>query len=262
MSKTLALKHYFGKELAVRLTSLIRPHYPPFPAEAFVECVSMQVEPLELKARVAIISEELQRALRLDYGSQLDILLRILGPENDKETGMFTEGYFLMPVAHFVERYGIHDFERSMDALYEITKRHTAEYALRPYLQNYPELCMKRLEEWSKDGNLHVRRLVSEGTRTRLPWAKRIDVLMGDPLCNLTLLEPLLNDPSAYVRKSVANHLNDLSKDHKELTLAWMEDKLHRDWIQGPRMIRHAVRHLLKARDEDALALVDRFLVQ
>lgn len=143
-----------------------------------------------------------------------------------------------------------------MHALYEITKRHTSEYAVRPYLQEYPNQSMELLQAWSKDSNFHIRRLVSEGTRPRLPWAKRINVLGGDPLLNLALLEPLLEDSSKYVRPSVANHLNDLLKDHKQLTLQWLADRIQSGWEPERSMFRHALRTLLKQQDQSAIAML------
>ncbi|UUZ81720.1 DNA alkylation repair protein [Paenibacillus sp. P26] len=250
------LKNYFGEELARRLAELIKPIYPDFPGAHFVNELKKNVGPLELKARVRLMAEELHRTLPFGYPDQIAVLLKILGPENENEHGIFTEGYFLMPVANFVERYGVEHFRISMDALYEITKRHTSEYAIRPYLLYYPEECMETLITWSYDSNFHVRRLVSEGTRPRLPWAKRINVLGGDPLRNLALLEPLLDDNSGYVRRSVANHLNDLTKDHKQVTIKWMADKLSRGWKHGPKMVRHALRSLAKSGDPDALAMM------
>ncbi|WP_282942855.1 DNA alkylation repair protein [Paenibacillus sp. RC67] len=257
MGAHVPLKNYFGEELAVRLANSIKPYYPSFPVDSFVHTVAEQTEPLELKARVRLIAGELHRTLPLDYPDQMGILLNILGPENEREQGMFTEGYFLMPIAYFVEQYGLNHFRISMDALYEITKRHTSEYAIRPYLLHHSAECLETLSTWAFDPNSHVRRLVSEGTRPRLPWAKRIEVLNGDPLQNLALLEPLLDDRSDYVRKSVANHLNDLTKDYKQITIHWMANKLSDGWEHGSSVVRHALRSLIKSGDPDALAMLN-----
>lgn len=256
MGTYMPLKDYFGKELALRLADLIKPVYPDFPSDRFVHAVERQAKPLELKGRVRLIADELHRAIPLDYPDQIAVLMHVLGPENEAERGMFSEGYFLMPIADFVERYGLGHFRISMDALYEITKRHTSEYAIRPYLRHYPDACMEMLNIWSRDANLHVRRLVSEGTRPRLPWAKRMDALMGDPLRNLALLEPLRDDASAYVRRSVANHLNDLTKDYRQATLQWIAEKLQAGWAHGPATVRRALRTLVKRKDPDALAII------
>lgn len=256
MSESKALKDYFGVELAYHLSSLIKPHFPSFPSDSFVQSVEIQFKPLELKGRVAVITDELRKALPDDYLEALSILLKILGPENETEQGMFTNGYFLMPVAHFVEKYGLQHFQPSMNALCEITKRHTSEYALRPYLQSYPDESLNYLNLWLSDPNPHVRRLVSEGTRPRLPWAKRIKAIKGDPSNNLALLFPLLKDSSLYVRKSVANHLNDLTKDYKDTTLNWishLEIKYEGTcWI-----IRHGLRSLVSIEDPEAMSILE-----
>lgn len=255
INKNKALKDYFGLELAHRLSSLIEPNFPSFPSDLFIQSVASQIEPLALKGRVAVISDELKNALPSDYSEALNILLKILGPENETEQGMFTNGYFLMPVAYFVEKYGLQHFDISMNALYEITKRHTSEYAIRPCLQCYPDKCLAYLNNWLYDTNPHVRRLVSEGTRPRLPWAKRIHAIKGNPINNLDLLAPLLKDPSHYVRKSVANHLNDLTKDYKDATLDWLHQLKQKDdninWI-----IRKGLRSLSNSKDPDALELL------
>lgn len=256
MSESIALKVYFGADLAQHLSNLIKPHYPNFPTDLFVESVAIQIEPLQLKGRVAVIADELSNALPTDYSDALNILLNILGPENKSEQGMFTNGYFLMPVAFYVEKYGLQHFEISMHALYEITKRHTSEYAIRPYLDRYPEACLKYLNNWQHDRNPHVRRLVSEGTRPRLPWAKRMKPIKGNPINNLELLAPLLKDPSFYVRKSVANHVNDLTKDYRDTTLDWIY-RLDLTAKETKWIIRHGLRSLANSGDPEALDVLE-----
>lgn len=258
MSSAAALKHYFGVELAELLANLITPYHSGFPARTFIASIADRTGPLELKDRVAAIADELRKALPSDYADALGILLNILGAENETEEGMFTNGYFLMPVAFFVEKYGLEHFDLSMQALYEITKRHTSEYAVRPYLDLYTDECLSLLRRWSHDANVHVRRLVSEGTRPRLPWAKRIDAIKGDPDINLSLLEPLIDDPSFYVRKSAANHVNDLTKDYKEATLNWLAGQIARGGSRDPWFVRHAVRSLIKSDDQAALELLKK----
>src|SRR5690606_15303673 len=123
---------------------------------------------------------------------------------------------------------GLDDFDTSMKALVEITKRHTSEYALRPFLSLDIDRCLVYFQDWVMDPNSHVRRLVSEGTRPRLPWAKKIGPLKNDPLQNIHLLQPLMNDASPYVLKSVANHLNDLSKEYPHVVLTWLQEYVQR----------------------------------
>ncbi|WP_337969939.1 DNA alkylation repair protein [Virgibacillus salexigens] len=258
MSSYIPLKYYFDGELAQFFGYQISLIYPEFPRNSFIKGVNNLVKELELKERVAVISKELHKALGLPYVDAIGILKQMLGPENKTEQGMFANGYFLMPIAHYVEVYGLNDFDVSMDALYEITKRHTSEYAIRPYLLHYEQEMLEKLRIWAIDENAHVRRLVSEGTRPRLPWAKRIDVLSGDPYMNLSLLEPLVTDHSKYVQKSVGNHLNDLSKTYKEETIEWIK-KMHK--LHGKNInwtVKHGLRSLIKVNDQDALAFMHR----
>ncbi|UFT98428.1 DNA alkylation repair protein [Radiobacillus kanasensis] len=256
MGEYIPLKYYFGDKLAVRLSSMILPHYPNFLRDSFISNISRQVEDKELKARVEIITDELQKHLPGDYEEALAILLHILGPENQSEEGMFTKGYFLMPVAFFVEKYGHKHFDVSMHALVEITKRHTSEYAIRPYLALDMDCSLKYLQKWMKDSNPHVRRLVSEGTRPRLPWAKRINPIHNDPNNNLQLLENLMGDSSAYVQKSVANHLNDLSKDFSNVVITWVKEYIHLHKNVNSRLIKHGLRTLVKNGEAEAMEIV------
>ncbi|MUK90315.1 hypothetical protein GMD78_18235 [Ornithinibacillus sp. L9] len=256
MSEYVPLKYYFDAQLAKRLSSLIEAHDSTFPSDSFIHHVSKRVENKELKARVEVIADELHSHLPLDYEQALLILLNILGPENDTEEGMFTNGYFLMPVATFVEKYGQDHFDTSMNAMYEITKRHTSEYAIRPYLARDINRCLAYFQEWKSDSNSHVRRLVSEGTRPRLPWAKKIEPIKNDPRQNLTLIKGLINDPSPYVQKSVANHINDLTKDYSMIVLSWLSEYMDQNNNINSKVIKHGLRTLLKQKDSKAEELV------
>lgn len=137
-----------------------------------------------------------------------------------------------------------------MAANYEITKRFTAEFCVRPFLIEHRGECLKLLKRWATDANPHVRRLVSEGTRPRLPWAMRLPEFQSDPSHTLPLLEMLKDDPELYVRRSVANHLADIAKDHPDVAFdvceSWLRElrksaderrSANRRWV-----VRHAVR--------------------
>jgi 3-methyladenine DNA glycosylase AlkC len=256
MSETTAFKDYFDEEMAWRLGRAIQTVHPPFDVDAFVEQVAPQLPPLELKARVVVFAEALRDFLPSDYPQAVRILRQILGDELAEAEDMFVDGWLLMPVAYFVEAYGLDHFEESVPAMYEITKRHTSEFTIRPFLLRYPEEMLAILQEWVHDPSPHVRRLVSEGTRPRLPWAMRLRPFMEDPTPTLALLEKLKDDPSEYVRRSVANHLNDIAKDHPEQVIEtcrrWQVNASDTTtWI-----IRHALRTLVKAGHPAALALL------
>lgn len=250
------LKSYINRAMVGQLAEQIEQVYAAFAVEPFVEEASGGLEGLKLKERVAFIAAALHKHLPSDYAEALKILLAILGAPELSEEEVLTEWYDLMPLAYFVEAYGLEYFELSMGAMYEITKRHTSEFAVRPFLMRYPERTLERLQAWVTDENLHVRRWVSEGTRPRLPWGSHLPAFIADPQPVLRLLEPLKNDPSLYVRRSVANNLNDISKDHPELviqTLTRWHDGASEEtlWI-----IRHALRTLLKQGHPDALRLL------
>jgi 3-methyladenine DNA glycosylase AlkC len=246
------LKFWFDKDLARLLAEKILGENAAFDAEGFVNAVAEGTESLELKDRVALFAAELHQRLPQDYTQAVGILCRILGPENQQETGMFTEGYWIMPIAKFVEDYGLDDFEVSMFAIEEITKRNTGEYCIRPYIVTYPEKTLARMEEWTQDESVHVRRLASEGVRPRLPWAKKLDKFVDDPQPVLTIIENLKDDPSRFVQTSVANNLNDILKDNYVIGMKtikkWAKDATpHRKWI-----IKHALRNQLKQGNPEA----------
>lgn len=256
MTETTAFKDYFDAAMAQQLAADIQQVYPAFDANGFVTQVTAQLPPLALKARVAVFAAALREHLPPAYPAATAILLQILGDELTVEQGMFNDGWFIMPLAYFVEVYGLDDFDVSMHAIQEITKRHSSEFAIRPFLEKYPDRVLAILHDWTAHPSPHVRRLVSEGTRPRLPWAGRLNQFIADPAPTLALLEKLKDDDSAYVRKSVANHLNDIAKDHPARVIAvcrrWLQDAdANRQWI-----VRHALRTLIKAGEPDALAVL------
>jgi 3-methyladenine DNA glycosylase AlkC len=188
----------------------------------------------------------------------LDAILRSLGPEHatDELVGVGMAPFYYLPHTLFVAEHGLDHFELSMRAQYELTKRFSAESSIRPYIARDPERTFAQLLDWTRDENAHVRRLVSEGTRLRLPWASRVAWLDANPARVLELLEVLKDDPATVVRRSVANNLNDLSKDHAELVI-----QTCRRWSKGasPEMhglVRHALRSLVKKGHRGALGVL------
>ncbi len=256
MSEQKLFKDYLDEALAWRLGRAIAGVDKGFETAVFVNQITPHLPPLELKERVAVFSKALREQLPSDYPDAVKILLAILRDELAEEEGMFIDGWLLMSVAHFVEVYGLDYFEESVAAMYEITKRYTAEFAIRPFITQYPDRILPILHEWVTDPSIHVRRLVSEGTRPRLPWAGRLYEFIEDPTPTLALLEKLQDDPSEYVRRSVANHLNDIAKDHPDLVVEtcrrWQVGAgKEKQWI-----IRHALRSLVKQGHDGALDIL------
>ncbi len=202
---------------------------------------------LELKPRVGHIASQLATFLPRDYRTALAIVVRASerwdrGDEDDP-----LRGFAAWPLFHFIEHYGTEDFTRSMAALRSMTHLFSAEFAIRPFIALYPKRAFAELGRWTKDASEHVRRLASEGARPRLPWATRVPALIDDPSPVLALLDRLKDDPALYVRRSVANNLNDIAKDHPDRVLdqceAWLDGaSQERRWIVG-----HATRTLVKS---------------
>ncbi|MEO8247849.1 MAG: DNA alkylation repair protein [Burkholderiales bacterium] len=256
LARPKALKDWFDAELAASLADKIGPHHPDFHGPAFVREIASAIAGQELKQRVDTMADALARQLPSDYRRALAIFSEILGPENPHETGMFKEGYWLMPVARYVEKYGRREFDLSLDFIGELTKRHTGEYAIRPFLVAQPAATLEILKRWSRSANFHLRRLASEGPRPRLPWAQRIDLFDDHTETIEAILDNLKSDPSLFVRKSVANHLGDLLKDHRAEAMALLSRwnagaGPHTRWI-----IKHALRGPIKKGDVEAIALV------
>ncbi|MEM9076007.1 MAG: DNA alkylation repair protein [Bacteroidota bacterium] len=249
------LKLWFDAELAELLSNKFQEINVAFDKRSFVEHISVQVEELELKDRVECFADTLKSHLSGSYTKDISYFMKILGPENEKETGMFKEFYWIMPLAKYVEKYGLANFEISMKAIYEITKRNTGEYTIRPFLQKEQDRTLDVLLKWSEDSNKHVRRLTSEGVRPRLPWANKLNAFIENPKPILPILDNPKDDPSKYVQKSVANCLNDILKDNLEIGRNiiefWAKDAdKERKWI-----IKHALRNLIKKKEVWALKI-------
>ena len=234
----------FGNNLAEILSSKIVVINKRFPAEKFRSSVAQGIEGKTLTQRVEWIADNLHAYLPAEYPGAIEILMQILGPENRKETGMFTNFYWLMPVSKYVEKYGLEHFRESMDAIEEITKRNTGEYAIRPYIRKYPAKTLKRIKTWAVSENFHLRRLASEGLRPKLPWASKLDLFIERPGPVFEVLGLLKTDQVRFVKKSVANHITDYIKVNPvaadTLIRQWKADENeHTRWI-----LKHATRKL------------------
>ncbi|GIW59202.1 MAG: hypothetical protein KatS3mg087_0268 [Patescibacteria group bacterium] len=208
----ISITEAFGKSLGVLLVEKIVSVYKDFDAKGFVQNVEQSVIGKSYTQRVEAIAEVLRRYLPESYTEALKILMQIVGPANQEETGMFTNFYWLMPVGKFVEKYGLDDFVESIEAIEEITKRNTGEYAIRPFARKFPGKTLAVCKKWARSKNFHLRRLASEGLRPKLPWATKLDQWNDDPEPVFEILELLKEDEVKFVKKSVANHVRDWIK--------------------------------------------------
>ena len=208
---------------------------------------------LSFSERNLHIAHCLGKYLPDSYPEAVNALLRALGGELDVDDLEGMEGFIIMPQCAFTALYGLDHFEESMKAQYELTKRFSAEFSIRYFILKYPLRTMLVLKKWAGDDNCHVRRLASEGCRPRLPMSIRLPLFIKDPAPCLEILELLKFDPVLYVRRSVANNLNDIAKDHPQLVTQlltrWKSEGVD-EWL-----IRHALRTLFKQGNTAALSL-------
>jgi 3-methyladenine DNA glycosylase AlkC len=229
---------------------------PKFDTKAFLADALKGYESLELKPRAAHIAKAMRAHLPQDFADASKILLASLGERLDR-TEKFGMGPFLyFPHVIYVSEHGVEHFEESMRLQYELTQRFSAEFSIRRFIEAHPRETLARLREWAKDPNVHVRRLVSEGTRPRLPWASRLRDFQRDPAPVIALLELLKDDPDLYVRRSVANNLNDIGKDHpdvlRDVARRWLKDATdERRWV-----VRHALRSAVKRGEAGAIEVM------
>ena len=248
------LKDAFGADVVRAIAADLHAAWPALDARAFTRDCLRGFDALELTQRAHRVAEVMHAHLPAGFEEAADVIVRSLGPEREHTARVDAAPFRYLPHGYFVGRYGLDHFEASMRAQHELTRRFTAEFSIRPFLVRHREATLARLEDWARDPNVHVRRLVSEGTRPRLPWAPRLRVFQEDPAPVLRLLELLRDDPERYVQRSVANNLNDIGKDHPgvaaETCRRWAEGAPPgRAWI-----VRHALRSLVKRGDGAALA--------
>ena len=245
------LKTQFGAAIPRRLADDIARAFPDFPRDPFLRDALRGFDELELLDRGRHLGRALQAHLPRDFPTAVDILLATLPTERSSEGGMAS--FYYLPHTEFVRAFGLGHFDDAMRALHALTQHFTAEFAIRLFLEHHQGATLERMHEWTRDASEHVRRLVSEGSRPRLPWAPRLRAFQKDPTPVLTLLERLRDDPSLYVRCSVANNLNDIGKDHPktlvETAARWLADASpDRQWV-----VQHALRSAVKRGDPAAL---------
>ncbi len=227
------MKNLINQALVEKMAKEVLFSYPDFSKSKFKNMCS-GLEELELKARVLLITSALKHHLPQDFSHSLKILVEIM--QRDK-----LRGFDLWPFSEYIGQFGLDHFSESLEAMKVLTLRFTAEFAVRPFFLKDSSEVLKFFKENINHPNVHIRRWISEGSRPLLPWGERLPEFMKDPASSLALLEELKFDEELYVRKSVANHLNDISKNHPLLVIAtvkrWLEEsplehKKKIEWIK------------------------------
>jgi 3-methyladenine DNA glycosylase AlkC len=247
------LKNIYSKSFIKDFTNVLAKVAPDLNKRQFVRQIfDAEWENKELKQRMRHIALVLSDHLNGSYSENVDVILRLI--KELEWAGMREYSLEFMFLPDYIEVNGMEYPEISLAAMEIITSYTSCEFAIRPFLILYPDLTMKRMHSWSRHRNVHVRRLASEGCRPRLPWAMAIPALKDDPSVILPILENLKDDEFEYVRRSVANNLNDISKDNPEVTL-----RTAKKWkgmnMSTDRLIKHACRTLLKEGNLEAMKL-------
>ena len=248
--------HQLGEQLAAAGATVHRGRWQA--------AMGTDFEALGLMDRGRRLAQVMAKFLPPDFAQAAPLLVRAMGRPMglDKQgepsaSGDVLSSFFYLPHSMYIASHGLQHLPEALHAQHALTQRFTAEFSLRPFLQQHTQATLAHLALWAGDDNAHVRRAVSEATRRRLPWAARLPDFVRDPSPVLPLLARLRDDPSAYVRRSVANHLNDIGKDHPDLLT-----NLARQWLDDApvpasrqALLRHALRTAIKRGDAQALAL-------
>jgi 3-methyladenine DNA glycosylase AlkC len=242
--------------------------WPGFKLDAFIREASAGLDAMEFKARAMHVANALEKHLPSDFAEATQVIVAALGPPvpfdtdgeplgiaSDSPQSAGIDGWIIWSFGEFVARRGQKDVPRALACLRELTQRFSAEFSIRPFLANHTKVALAILATWLRDPSAHVRRLASEGSRTRLPWGMKLQCFIDRPELTIALVTQLLDDPSGYVRRSVANHMNDLAKDHPDRAVQWIRDGLVDASPERRALLRHAARGLIKDGHHGVLAV-------
>lgn len=244
------LKNLLHPALVETMAAHIAANATGFDRLRFIDLACRNMEQLELMQRALQIRDALEETLPDDFETAAAVLSASL-PQSGR-SGI--TGWALLPISQFVAQKGLGHFDLSLALLKQLTPHFTAEFGIRPFIHAEQDRALATISQWTTDSNHHVRRLASEGTRPRLPWAIRLPALMRDPQPILPILTTLLDDPEDYVRRSVANSLNDIAKDHPDLVASFVGEHIGSASPERRQLLRHASRTLLKKGHAAALS--------
>ncbi|MDH5231457.1 MAG: DNA alkylation repair protein [Gammaproteobacteria bacterium] len=254
-------KNFINPSVIKTMANCFKKNWSTFDTQGFISDASRNLEQLELKARTDRLTDTMSHYLPQAFAHSCEIMLASLAPPLDEKISATTansnsiSGWPVIALTNYVAKHGQAHFDLSMESLKEMTKRSTSEFAIREFILQQPNKTLETLHSWTKDHDHHVRRLASEGCRPRLPWGNHLKCFIDNPEPVIDILEKLKDDKQEYVRRSVANNLNDIAKDHPQRII-----KLARTWLQDAsnerqKLIRHACRTLIKAGDQQIFSV-------
>lgn len=258
MAEGFQIRDYYNAKVITAFATDLKKVWTAFPTTAFLHHILPSLPDQSFSDRLQSISRALEKTLPQDFQEAVGILLKALPePMPVSGDGAGTAHFIIAPQTAFISRCGQGHVEVSLHALKEMTRRFTAEWDLRLFFEKDPVRVRKVLKKWARDPDQHVRRLVSEGTRPYVPWGKKLAIVEADPSLTLDLLDLLKHDQEEYVRRSVANHLNDLSKKHPDLVVSTLTRwQLESPEVDMAKFTRHACRTLVKKGHRGALKLL------
>lgn len=229
-----------------------------FSRDSFIASSLVNIEQLELKERVQHLIKVIHSFMPNNFPQAAKLLIEVKSHWDYGEKEDALSSFAAWPIIDYIAEFGLEHPRESLIALKELTELFSAEFAIRPFIINHAEYCHQQFELWVDDNSEHVRRLVSEGTRPRLPWGIQLKQFISDPNANIPLLSQLHQDDSLYVRRSVANHLNDIAKDNPNVVIntckLWQENSINK--VKTLWVIKHATRSLIKSGNQEAFALL------
>ncbi len=241
------LKDLFDETVVDQFAAAAPATDPDFDAQAFRDRILETLNELELKERINLIADELRAGFADDYPAAITHVVA-MAPEIRGPSGMEP-----WPLCSVVERHGVDHPTESLAAMERLTQHFSCEFAIRPFLEHHLDDTLAACRRWSSHAEPTVRRLPSEGTRPYLPWGPKVQSLLDDPEIGIDLITQLRHDPDEVVRRSVANHLNDIARNHPDriagLAATWTAES-----VTDPQMIRHALRGLVKKGHTGAMA--------
>ena len=254
------MKNGLAEPAINRIAAALNTVLPSFDQKAFTKDCLNGLGELELKERVDHIITVLHQYLPSEFSQAAEYLMMIPAIWDHGEQDDPLSSFAAWPITDYVATYGIEEPETALQVMKTLTCLFSAEFAIRPFILKYPELCHQQLANWCTDDDYHVRRLVSEGTRPRLPWGIRLQPFVEDPTPCLCYLNQLKDDEQLYVRRSVANHLNDIAKDHPDLVIntckQWLTEANNKPSAELKWLIKHATRTIVKQGHPEVFALL------